>query len=317
MITGRFASAVAARDGIALQCVHSRDGERAQAAAERLGAARASSDWDALLASEDVDALYIASPNALHASQAMDAIAAGKHVLIEKPACTTPAALLEVVSASRAAGVIAMEAIRSLYDPGYTLIHDLLPRLGTLRRASFRFHQRSARYDRVLAGERVNVFDPAMGGGALFDLGVYCVHTMVDLLGEPEKVMALDVTVDGGADGAGSAIAAYPGLVADISYSKITVGDTASSVSGEAGTLLIDHLDDPRELAIDWLDGSREEFTVTKAGLDQLANMVDCVDHFAAAIEGRADISSDQDRSLAVSRVMAAMRSSSNGPVRG
>jgi predicted dehydrogenase len=312
MITGRFASAVAECDGIALQCVHSRDRARAEAAAERLGAARASSDWGALLTSEDVDALYIASPNALHAGQAMDAIAAGKHVLIEKPACTTPQALLEVVSASRAAGVIALEAIRSLYDPGYTLIHDLLPRLGPLRRASFRFHQRSARYDRVLAGERVNVFDPVMGGGALLDLGVYCVHALVDLLGEPEKVMALDVRIAGGADGAGAAIAAYPGLVADISYSKITLGDTASSISGEAGTLQIDHIDDPRGLAIEWLDGSREEFAVAKAGPDQLANMVNCVDHFVAAVEGRTDVSRDQDRSIAVARVMAAMRSASS-----
>lgn len=313
MITGRFAAAVAQCSGITLQSVHSRDPQRAADAAVRLGAVRPSSSWAELLASDDVDAVYLASPNALHAGQALDVLAAGKHVLLEKPACTTPEQFVQVVSAARAGGLVALEAIRSLYDPGYDLIHRLLDDLGPLRRASFRFHQRSARYDKVLAGEAVNVFDPSMGGGALFDLGVYCVHAMVDLLGAPESVQGFAVPVAGGADGAGAGLARYPGLVADLSYSKITVGDSTSSISGEAATLLIDHLGDPRQLRVERVDGSREEFTVDKRGEDPLANMLDCVEHFVAAVEGQVSITADQERSILAARVIAELRSGSSG----
>ena len=308
MITTRFAAAVAETAGVTLQCVYSRDADRARATADRLGASRSSADWAHLLSAEDIDAVYVASPNTLHAGQALEAIAAGKHVLVEKPACTTPDQLVAVVQAARARGVIAIEAIRSLYDPGQELIRRTVADLGPIRHASFRFHQRSARYDKVLAGEQVNVFDPSLGGGALFDLGVYCVHAMVDLFGEPERVAAFSVPVAGGADGVGAALARYPGFVADLSYSKITVGDTTTSIAGEEGTLVIDHIDDPRHLVVERVDGSRRELTVAKGGTDQLANMVDGVRHFVAAVDGRVDVTADQERSISAARVVAAIR---------
>lgn len=311
MITRRFAAAVGEVDGIELACVYSRDGERAAAFARELGVPASESSLERLFEAPGIDAVYVASPNVVHHRQALAAIAAGKHVLVEKPATTSAAQTAELVAAARTAGVVFLEAIRSLYDPGYELVRELLPRLGQLRRVSLRFHQRSPRYDRVLAGEAVNVFDPAMGGGALYDLGVYCAQTLVHLFGEPDRVLSALVPVASQADGAGAALAVYPGFVADLSFSKITVSPLPSAIEGERGTLLIDHVDDPRRLTLLSLDRSEEVFVVTKRGTDQLANMVDCVDGFVAALGG-ADVTEEQNRSLAAARLIDAIRAVGN-----
>lgn len=308
MITRRFAAAVREVAGIELGCVYSRDAQRAAEFAAELGVPETESDLDRLLTSSDIDAIYIASPNALHHRQALATIEAGKHVLVEKPATTSAAQTAELVAAARASGVVFLEAIRSLYDPGYDLLRELLPRLGQVRRVSLRFHQRSPRYDRVLAGEAVNVFDPAMGGGALYDLGVYCAQALVHLFGEPDRVLSALVPVAGGADGAGAALAVYPGFVADLSFSKITVTGLPSAIEGEHGTLLIDHVDDPRRLTLLWLDRSEETFTVAKRGTDKLANMVDCVERFVAAVASSADVTKEQERSIAAARLIDAIR---------
>ena len=100
----------------------------------------------------------------------------------------------------------------------------------------------------MLAGERVNIFDPAMAGGALNDLGVYCAHALVNLFGEPERVVAALVPIASGADGAGAALAVYDGFVADLSWSKITDSALPSEIQGELGTLEIDAIDSARRL---------------------------------------------------------------------
>lgn len=308
MITRRFAAAVREVEGIEIVCAYSRDPERAAEFAAELGAATSESDLDRLLASAGIDAVYVASPNSVHHAQALAAIAAGKHVLIEKPATTSAAQTAELVAAARAAGVVLLEEIRNVYDPGFALIRELLPRLGQIRRVSLRLHQRSARYDLVLAGETVNIFDPAMGGGAMYDLGVYCAQALVELFGEPEKVLAGLVQVAGGADGAGAALAIYPGFVADLSFSKITLPGLDNAIEGELGTLVFDDVCDPRRLTLRLLGGGEEEFTATSRGTDPLANMVYPTERFVQAVTDGADITAEQDRSIAAARVLDAIR---------
>ena len=128
--------------------------------------------------------------------------------------------------------------------------------MAAIRRVAFSYCQRSARYDKVLAGEQVNIFDPAMAGGALLDLGVYCVAAMVSLFGEPEHVAAAAVRIASGADGSGVALLQYPGFVGEVEYSKITRSDRPSEIQGETGTLVIDHIEQPTRVTLTRLDGS-------------------------------------------------------------
>lgn len=303
-ITTQFADAVHRVPGVELTVAYSRDTARAEAFASEIGAAAWTADLSGLLASDDVDAVYVASPNSTHYEQALAAVRAGKHVLVEKPATRTAAEFATLASAARASGVILLEAMRTAYDPGTARVRELLAELGTVRLASLRYSQRSSRYDLVLAGERVNIFDPAMGGGALSDLGVYCVGALVDLFGEPQRVLAAAVTVAGGADGAGTAIAAYPEMLAEISWSKITASDVPSEVQGERATLVIDHLPAPRELTLRRLDGTEEQFTIDAPRFDLAPE----VRHFADLCAGGGDATPDQERTLATLRVLEAIR---------
>ncbi|MFT4137353.1 Gfo/Idh/MocA family protein [Microbacterium sp.] len=303
MITGRLIDAVAAVDGIEVTTVFSRDRARGERYAREHGIAHVADDLAALLGSPAVDAVYLASPNGAHCAQARAALAAGRHVLVEKPAVATAAEWDGIVELARARGVVLLEAMRNVYDPGFEALRALLRRIGTPRRASLGYSQRSARYDRVLAGEHVNIFDPALAGGAAYDLGVYCIAAMVELFGAPERVLGASVALATGADGAGAALAVYPGLVVDLSYSKITASDRWNEVQGERGTLAFDHVARPRAARVTLLDGTTTAHDLPGAQ----NNLVYEVERFVALVNG-ADAAADHARTRETLRVVEAVK---------
>lgn len=300
IITEHFIDAVAGADGrVRVAAVTSRDLARAQAFAERVGVATASDDLEGLIRGGAVDAVYIGTPNGLHASQSAAAIAAGAHVFVEKPATPTAAEWEALVESARAAGVVVFEGMRNVYDPGMAAIREMLPALGVLRRASFTYCQRSARYDLVLAGQTPAIFDPALAGGARADLGVYPLSAMIAFFGAPAQITALDVRIATGVDGMGIALLSYPGMIGEITYSKITRSDRPSEIQGEGGTLEIDHIAQPRHLRLTLLDG-----TVTERVVDAAANNMRYeVERFADLVEG-ADAAADQNRTRDVLRAL-------------
>lgn len=303
-ITERFIDAARRVDGVEIAVAVSRDGERARAFADRHGIPGAGADLAALADDGSVDAVYIGSPNGAHAAQAHDAIAAGLHVLLEKPATPTAAEWAQLVAAAAERGVIVFEGMRNVYDPGFARLRELLPLVGTVRRASFGLCQRSARYDLVLQGEMPNIFDPALAGGALYDLGVYPLSAAVDLFGEPDAVSGSLVALPTGVDGAGTALLDYRGLVVDIAFSKITASSRPAEVQGELGTLTIDRITDPRTLVFTPLHGEPQEHRISAAD----NNMEYEVARFARLVRGEADAATDTARTLAVLRTVERIR---------
>lgn len=288
-ISERFAEAVAVVEGVEVVRVASRDRERAKRFADAIGAPHTAVGLTELLAASDVDAVYLASPNALHAEQVREAVDAGIPTLVEKPAVLSAQDWDAAVSHARERGVVLLEAMRSGYDPGLEAVRGLLPRLGTLRRVSLRYEKRSARYDHVLAGEQTNIFDPALGGSALRDLGVYPLHALVRLFDAPRSIVGVRVGIASGTDGLGSALAAYDGFVADIAWSKITDTALPSEIQGEEASLSIDAIDAPRRLTLTPREGDVERIEVAAP-----ANpMVGEVERFRDAVAG-ADIADDQ-----------------------
>ncbi len=211
--------------------------------AARHGIAGVFTDVDSLTA--EVDAVYIASPNALHHGQAMRAIAAGKHVLVEKVMGTSAAEVGEIFDAARVHRVVAMEATRPLHAPAHRAVREALVRLGAIRQVSFAKCQYSSRYDRVRAGESARAFDPAFGNSALADIGVYVLEPAIDLFGVPRTVSGSSVVLPNGFEGAGSMTLGYGGQVVDLAWSKITEGVLPSVILGEEGALVIDDLAEP------------------------------------------------------------------------
>jgi len=176
--------------------VASRSLERAEAFAAEHSIARAYGGYDGLLAHPDIDVVYIAAPHSEHRDLALRAIAAGKNVLIEKPIALNAAEAREIAAAARAAGVFAMEAMKARFTPQTDVIARLLAD-GALGEVLAVSADSGARFEYDPASR---AFDPALGGGALLDLGVYPLWFSHFVLGAPARVTARGTLAPTGVD---------------------------------------------------------------------------------------------------------------------
>ncbi|SHJ87834.1 Predicted dehydrogenase [Tessaracoccus bendigoensis DSM 12906] len=266
-------------EGFEHTVAHSRDSARGEAFVARHSAARVETSLDALAVADDVDVVYIASPNALHHDQAVSMLAGGKHVLVEKAAASNAVEFGDMLRVAEEHGVVIVESVRSLFDPSYAAIEGLLPALGPVRRVTFGYCQRSRRYDRILARQQVNIFDPEMSAGGLMDIGTYCVNPLVRLFGEPDAVQAAGFLLPNGIDAAGTLLCTYSDKVAEVLYSKATNSDAPSEIQGENATLVIDVIHNPRHLRLLHADHHSQDVHIDKP-LSQQAYVLQAMDQF-------------------------------------
>ncbi|WP_242088394.1 Gfo/Idh/MocA family oxidoreductase [Curtobacterium sp. DN_7.5] len=182
--------------GVEFVAVGSRTPDSAQAFAAEFGIARAHGSYEDLVADPDVDAVYVATPHSRHAADALLAIEHGKHVLVEKAFTITAAEARAVADAARRADVAAMEAMWTRFLPQMAMIREVLAegRIGRPRLVEATHHQA------LPSDPRHRLNDPALGGGALLDLGIYPVSFAVDVLGLPESVVASGTLSEQGVD---------------------------------------------------------------------------------------------------------------------
>jgi predicted dehydrogenase len=181
------------------------------------------------VADPQVQAVYVASPHSEHRDHALLAIAAGKHVLVEKAFTQNARQAQEVFDAAAAAGVVAMEAMWSRFLPHYDVIRQLLAdgTLGDLVTLSAD-HGQSLNSDP--AGRLLN---PALAGGALLDLGVYPVSFASFVLGAPARIQATGTLAATGVDGQVSALFDYgSGAQALVNTTLFAKTPTTAAVSG-------------------------------------------------------------------------------------
>jgi xylose dehydrogenase (NAD/NADP) len=180
-INGAILGARAADAPFEIVAVGSRDLSRAQTYAHEHGIERAHGSYDGLLADDGVDAVYIALPNAFHHEWTMRALAAGKHVLVEKPYTRIPEQVDEAWDEAERRGLVLEEAFMWRHSPQAKLLVELLPQVGEVRGVHATFTAMLTREDDLR-------WVPELGGGALLDVGCYCVSAARLLLGEPERV---------------------------------------------------------------------------------------------------------------------------------
>jgi predicted dehydrogenase len=183
-------------EGATAVAVASRSAERADDFARRHGIPRAHGSYAAILADPDVDVLYLATPHPQHAAIALGAIDAGKALLVEKAFTATLAGAREVVDRARATGTFVMEAMWTRFQPAVVRVRELIAdgAIGEVRAVQADLGVQRA-YD---PADRL--FDLALGGGALLDLGVYVVSFAQMLMGAPDTVAAAGSLFDTGAD---------------------------------------------------------------------------------------------------------------------
>ena len=232
-IADAWASTVLANTDQRIVAVGSRSADRAAAFAGRHAIARSYGNYEQLVEDPEVDAVYVAPPHTEHVRLALLAIAAGKHVLVEKPMATSAASAQLIVDAARQAGVFAMEAMWSRFLPQTSIIRQLLDDgvLGEVHRAQADFG------DVFPYDPASRAFDPSLGGGALLDIGIYSLWFTQFALGPAVSVVASGSLAPTGVDeqatvltrhGTGHAIGiAGASMVARSGITAMIAGDRA------------------------------------------------------------------------------------------
>lgn len=238
---------------------------------------------------EVVDIVYIASPISAHHEQALAAIDAGCHVLVEKAMTSTLAETEEIFAAAEARGVIAMEAMRNIHTAAHEAIRDALPRLGSIRYAHLEKCQYSSRYDKFRAGIVTNAFNPELGNSAVADMGVYPLQPTLELFGVPSSTSGTSVRLENGFDAAGTMLLTYEGFKVDVVYSKITGARGPNIIQGEDGTLEIDDIAETSRIVLR-SKGAEPETILETAPVAPADTMHHQIRHFAEQVDaGRID----------------------------
>jgi scyllo-inositol 2-dehydrogenase (NADP+) len=260
-ITGALIEAGRTVPGFEARCVLSRSVSTGRAFAEYHGLTAVHTTLESLAADESIDAVYVASPNSLHAEQARTLLAAGKHVLAEKPLGASAAQVAGLAGAAVDCRRLLMEAYMAPFEPNVAALRDALGEVGQVRRVVLAKDQYSSRYDALKAGELPNAFNPAFAAGSLMDLGIYPVALAVLLFGEPTTILATGEMLPSGVDGQGTLLLGYDGFEVACLHSKITPGGLGSEISGEDGVLTFDDCSVPTEVHLARRDGHRTDLT--------------------------------------------------------
>jgi xylose dehydrogenase (NAD/NADP) len=299
-INRQILGGAAETDRVDVVAVGSRDGAKAQAYATEHGIERAHASYEALLEDADVDAVYISLPNGLHHEWTMRALEAGKHVLCEKPYTRHPAEAEEAFDAAGTAGLVLMEAFMYRHHPQTTTARRLVDegavgRVVTVR-TTFSFALTDMTNVRAIQD---------LEGGALMDVGCYCVSGSRLVAGEPVSVLADQVVGETGVDMALYGTMRFAGdVVGQFEASFLAPERQLLEVVGDGGVLRVE-----APWRVDWggdmtleRDGSTEVVPVKEANSYTLE-----LENLADAIEGRSAPVLGRDDAVAQARVIDAL----------
>lgn len=225
--------------GIEVIACYSRSLEKAKEFCEKHQMKRYYSNLEELLKDEEVDTIYVASPNSLHYSQSKMALQAKKHVINEKPFCPSLKESEDLFKTAKENSVYIFEAITNQFLPNYQILKENLYRVGDIKLVQCNYSQYSSRYDKYKNHEQTNAFDPHFNGGALMDIGVYCLHFVTGLFGKPEKTMYYANKGYNGIDTSGILILQYPEFVATCAGAKDSSSDIFAYIQGDKGCLRV------------------------------------------------------------------------------
>ncbi|EAD5687979.1 Gfo/Idh/MocA family oxidoreductase [Listeria innocua] len=225
-----------------LTAVYSRTEEKARAFGEKYGELTYFTDIEEMGKSDALDAVYIASPNALHYQHAVSLLKNKKHVIVEKPIFSTVAELEHAHQIARENNVFLFEAARHIQEPNFKRLQENIEKVGTIHGATLAYMKYSSRYDQVLNGEEPNIFSLKFSGGSIVDLGVYPLYSAITLFGEPIKATYFATKLPTGVDGLGPIILEYPSFNITIIQGKNSQSFLPSEIYGQKGTLIVDPL---------------------------------------------------------------------------
>jgi predicted dehydrogenase len=252
-IAERFIESVRAHTKQDVAAVGSRSKDRAEEFASRMGLKQAYGDYDELVAADDLDVIYVATPHNLHHEGVTLALNAGKHVLVEKPIALNRAQTADMVELARRRKLFFAEALWTFYLPKFDVLRQLLESkaIGKIKSVFTDYGEYFARDHRI--------FDPKLAGGPLLDLGTYQVSFLTEIFGVPERVVGLGQPDPSGVNGQLSAILTdAEGNQGTFSTTLYGFTPTNAVIVGTEGTIRFDgpfHL--PGPFVVTSADGSQ------------------------------------------------------------
>lgn len=286
-------------DRVEVIAVASRERARAERYARENAIARAYGSYDALLADADVDAVYISLPNALHVEWTLRALEAGKHVLTEKPFSRRAEDVEAAFELAERQGLLLSEGFMWRHHPQTRALEDLLSggAIGKLRvvRAAFSFQLAAVH------GAEDTRFDPQLDGGALMDVGCYCVNAIRAFGGEPVELQAQQVVGESGVDVVFTAsLRLANDVLAHFDCGFVVPFRDELELVGEDGSLFVDdpfHIHTP---GIEWRRDSGKQWVEVPAANSyrlELENVSDAICGRAPLLLTRSD-TVDQARAI-------------------
>jgi predicted dehydrogenase len=206
-IARKFATGLAALPDAQLAAVGSRTGESADKFGDEFSIPRRHASYEALAADPDIDAIYIATPHPYHAENTHLCLDHGKAVLVEKPFALNAHQAQAMIAHAREKGLFLMEAMWTRFLPVIVRVRQLLAEgaIGDVRwlQADFGF--------RTSFNPKGRLFDPALGGGALLDVGIYPVSLAYMILGAPQGIVSQVEIGESGVDDQNAIVFSYAG----------------------------------------------------------------------------------------------------------
>lgn len=262
-ISGDFIEAIKITEGAEVKAVYSRKRETAEEFVKKYNIenCRIFTDLEKMAESEEIDAVYVGSPNSLHSSQSILCLKNKKHVICEKPIATKVEDFDKMTAIAEENNVTLMEAMKTTFLPNIQAVRENIGRIGDIRNITANFCQYSSRYDLLKKGEVTNVFNPEFDGGSAFDIGVYPLYFVLSLFGIPNSYTGSNIFLSSGIDGAGNIILNYGDKIASVIHSKITETNIPSEILGEKGSIVINHISTADKVEIIMRNGEREDIS--------------------------------------------------------
>lgn len=251
-------------DGIELQAIAStpQSFEKVTKMAQEEGIQKAYHNYEELLNDEDVEVVYIATPNHLHYEMCKQALLKGKHVICEKPFTSHVKELEEIATIAKEKNLLLLEAISTQYLPNTLKIKEMLSEVGNVKIVTANYSQYSSRYNAFKEGTILPAFDYTKSGGALMDLNIYNIHLLVALFGKPNKVN-YQANVEKGIDTSGIITLDYDHFKAVLIGAKDCKAPVSTNIQGDKGCI---HIDTPvnnlKRFELLRNDGTQEEFNL-------------------------------------------------------
>lgn len=220
-------------------CVRESSVDKGRALCDEYSINKLYTDYKMMLNDPDIDFIYIGIPNKLHYEYTLSALKAKKHVICEKPFTSDEQELIELSELAKKNQCFLFEAITNIYAPNIQIMKECLAKIGPIKFVQSNYSQLSSRYHQYLEGHVHPVFDPALSGGALYDINIYNIHLSCYFFGMPKNISYTCNKGFNGIDTSGVMVMQYPDFISVCTGAKDSASSGQVVIQGLDGTVTL------------------------------------------------------------------------------